>query len=157
MWSLVAQKESINTSEPYYEMQFTKAGTYDVMLTLVTVTGAQFTHQRAVTVEELPHEKIAILFAQHNATLKLAVSNEDNLGDQYQLVWLLNGEQVTSKQLEKELTTLATDYMVKLQVFMAGKLVKEISRSIYVYADIGLDFTWQNNTEKPLKFSFSSL
>ena len=157
VWSLVAQKESINTSEPYYEMQFTKAGTYDVMLTLVTVTGAQFTHQRAVTVEELPHEKIAILFAQHNATLKLAVSNEDNLGDQYQLVWLLNGEQVTSKQLEKELTTLATDYMVKLQVFMAGKLVKEISRSIYVYADIGLDFTWQNNTEKPLKFSFSSL
>ncbi len=157
VWSLVAQKESINTSEPYYEMQFTKAGTYDVMLTLVTVTGAQFTHQRAVTVEELPHEKIAILFAQHNATLKLAVSNEDNLGDQYQLVWLLNGEQVTSKQLEKELTTLATDYMVKLQVFMAGKLVKEVSRSIYVYADIGLDFTWQNNTEKPLKFSFSSL
>ncbi|ALO43730.1 M4 family metallopeptidase [Pseudoalteromonas phenolica] len=157
VWSLVSQAESISTSDPYYEMQFTEAGTYDVMLTLVTVTGAQFTHQRAVTVEELPHEKIAILFSQHNSILKLEVSNEDNLGDQYQLVWLLNGEQVTSKQLEKELTTLATDYMVKLQVFMAGELVKEVSQSIYVYADIGLDFTWQNNTEKPLEFSFSSL
>ncbi|TLX48950.1 hypothetical protein C1E24_00125 [Pseudoalteromonas phenolica] len=157
VWSLVAQKESISTSEPYYEIQFTEAGTYDVMLTLVTVSGAKFTHHRAVTVEELPHEKINILFSQHNAILKLEVSNEDNLGDQYQLVWLLNGEQVTSQQLEKELTTLATDYMVKLQVFMAGKLVKEVSQSIYVYADIGLDFTWQSNTEKPLKFSFSSL
>ncbi|TMO53440.1 M4 family metallopeptidase [Pseudoalteromonas phenolica] len=157
VWSLVSQAESISTSDPYYEMQFTEAGTYDVMLTLVTVTGAQFTHQRAVTVEELPHEKIAILFSQHNSILKLEVSNEDNLGDQYQLVWLLNGEQVTSKQVEKELTTLATDYMVKLQVFMAGELVKEVSQSIYVYADIGLDFTWQNNTEKPLEFSFSSL
>jgi hypothetical protein len=149
--------EPVKTSAPHYVMQFSEAGEYTVLLTVVTESGARFTKQKSVTVTELPYADVAISFSQHNATLKLETENSDSLGGQYQFVWLLNGEQITAKQLETELATLATDYVVKLQVLMAGEVVKEVSQTIYVFEDIGLDFAWQNSANNPLQFSFQSL
>lgn len=157
LWSTTTMQEPAKTSAPHYVMQFTEAGEYSVSLTLVTESGARFTKQKVVTVAELPYADVAISFSQHNATLKLETENSDSLGAQYQFVWLLNGEQITAKQLETELATLATDYEVKLQVLMAGEVVKEVSQTIYVFEDIGLDFAWQNSSDNPLKFSFQSL
>ncbi|MAD90397.1 MAG: hypothetical protein CMK64_11890 [Pseudoalteromonas sp.] len=157
LWSTSVMSEAVKTAEPHYVMQFPEAGEYSVLLTLVTESGARFTKQKSVTVAELPYADVAISFSQHNATLKLETENSDSLGGQYQFVWLLNGEQITAKQLETELATLATDYVVKLQVLMAGEVVKEVSQTIYVFEDIGLDFAWQNSANNPLQFSFRSL
>lgn len=157
LWFTTAMQQPIQTSEPNYVMQFSEAGEYTVLLSIVTESGARFTKQKVVVVAEQPYANVDISFSQHNASLKLATTNADQLGEQYQFIWLLNDKQITAKQLETELVTLATDYTVKLQVLMAGKLVKEVSQTIYVYEDIGLDFTWQSNTEAPLKFSFSSI
>lgn len=157
LWSTSVMSEPVKTSAPHYVMQFSEAGEYTVLLTVVTESGARFTKQKSVTVTELPYADVAISFSQHNATLKLETENSDSLGGQYQFVWLLNGEQITAKQLETELATLATDYVVKLQVLMAGEVVKEVSQTIYVFEDIGLDFAWQNSANNPLRFSFQSL
>ncbi|RZQ51536.1 hypothetical protein C1E23_19115 [Pseudoalteromonas phenolica] len=157
LWSTTAMQQPVQTSEPNYIMQFSEAGEYAVLLTIVTESGARFTKQKVVVVAEQPYANVDISFSQHNASLKLSTTNADQLGEQYQFIWLLNDKQITAKQLETELATLATDYTVKLQVLMAGKLVKEVSQTIYVYEDIGLDFTWQSNTEQPLRFSFKSL
>ena len=60
-----------------------------------------------------------------------------------------------SKSALTELLTLTTDYTLKQQLLMVGRQVKEFSQTIYVYEDIGLDFTWQSNSENSLLFSFS--
>jgi len=157
VWSIGEVQEPVTTLEPNYVMQFLESGEYSVLLTVVIESGARFTIQKMVTVDEAPYEDVAISFSQHNATLKLETENSDSLSGQYQFVWLLNGEQTTAKQLETELATLATDYVVKLQVLLAGEVVKEVSQTIYVFEDIGLDFAWKSSSDSPLKFAFQSL
>ena len=157
LWSTTAMQQPVQTSEPNYVMQFSEAGEYAVLLTIVTESGARFTKQKVVVVAEQPYANVDISFSQHNASLKLSTTNADQLGEQYQFIWLLNDKQITAKQLETELATLATDYTVKLQVLIAGEVVKEVSQTIYVFEDIGLDFVWKSSSDSPLKFAFQSL
>ena len=123
------------TASTNLRAQFSEAGEYAVLLTIVTESGARFTKQKVVVVAEQPYANVDISFSQHNTSLKLSTTNADQLGEQYQFIWLLNDKQITAKQLETELATLATDYTVKLQVLMAGKLLKKF-RKPFMYTKI---------------------
>ncbi|MFY8300215.1 M4 family metallopeptidase [Pseudoalteromonas sp. SS15] len=141
------------------EYDFTEYGEFDISLVMSKVDGtAEFSTSKKVSLSQpLPHENITIMARQHNDSVSLSIANADRFGEEYELIWWLDGEKFTARQIEKQLAQLASDYEVKLQIRLAGKVVKEVSHRVYMHADIGLDFKWTNDSSKPLLFSFQSL
>ena len=142
-----------------FEYDFAEYGEFDVSLVMSKLDGtAEFSTSKKVSLSQpLPHENITIMVRQHNDNVSLSIANVDRFGEEYELIWWLDGEKFTTRQIEKQLAQLASDYEVKLQIRLAGKVVKEVSHSVYMHADIGLDFKWTNDSSKPLLFSFQSL
>ena len=142
-----------------FEYDFAEYGEFDVSLVMSKVDGtAEFSTSKKVSLSQpLPHENITIMARQHNDNVSLSIANVDRFGEEYEIIWWLDGEKFTTRQIEKQLAQLASDYEVKLQIRLAGKVVKEVSHSVYMHADIGLDFKWTNDSSKPLLFSFQSL